>query len=82
MHFVTYVAWFLLTSVGVSADDIPDLEQKAIQPPCEDDAFDTSFDTFVEDTLRELHVPGLSIAIVDNCKIASKVSPPQCRSLS
>ena len=82
MHFITYVAWSLLTSVGVSADDTSDLEQQPIQPPCEDDVFDPSFDIFVEDTLRELHIPGLSIAVVDNGKIASKVAPPQCRPLS
>jgi hypothetical protein len=36
--------------------------------------FDSSFDGLVEKTLRQWHVPGLSIAVVDNGKIASKVA--------
>lgn len=36
--------------------------------------FDNAFDDFVESTLRELHVPGLSVATVDNGRISSKVS--------
>ena len=35
--------------------------------------FDQAFDTLVEKTLRQWHVPGLSIAVVDNGRIISKV---------
>ena len=38
-----------------------------------DPLFNSAFDAFVEATLQEWHVPGLSIAVVDNGKIVSKV---------
>lgn len=37
--------------------------------------FDPSFDAIVESTLLKHHVPALSIAVVDNGRITSKVSP-------
>ena len=36
--------------------------------------FDPSFDALVEKTLTQWHVPGLSIAMVDHGRIASKVA--------
>ncbi len=82
MQLSTYVAWSLLLPLSVTADNVPNLEQQPIQLPHEDDPFDHNFDTFVEDTLRELHIPGLSIAVVNNGKISSKVQPSQCCPLS
>ena len=37
---------------------------------------DSDFDAFVQSTIGRLHVPGLSIAIVDEGKIYSKVAAP------
>ena len=52
--------------------------QQPVQITSEDKpAFDSSFDAFVKATLLEWHVPGLSIAVVDNGKTTSKVS--SCR---
>ena len=49
--------------------------QQPIQITSEDEPlFDTTFDAFVEATLQKWHVPGLSIAVVDNGKTVSKVS--------
>lgn len=74
MRFIFRGAWFVLTLVGVSADTVLGLPQQPIQISSDEDViFDPAFDAFVENLLQELHVPGLSIAVVDNGKIASKV---------
>lgn len=39
-----------------------------------DGPFDESFNAFVEDILDRLHVPGLSIAVVDDGIVYSKVT--------
>ena len=50
--------------------------QQPVVPAAETERWlDSDFDAFVETTLRQLHVPGLSIAIVDDGKIYSKVTP-------
>ena len=50
------------------------LSQLPIQITSEENTpFDSAFDAFVEATLLEWHVPGLSIAIVDDGKVFSKV---------
>lgn len=82
MHFMNHIAWALLTSAGTNADSPSGFEQQPLKPLGEDNVFGPSFDIFVEDTLRELHVPGLSIAVVDNGKITSKVSPTISHSLT
>ena len=78
MHAIILIVYAFLTYVGLSAQSISELEQQPIQPSSEDHVFDPSFDIFVEDLLRELHVPGLSVAVVDNGKIASKVTSALC----
>lgn len=37
---------------------------------------DATFDAIVEQLLLELHVPGISIAVIDGINITTKVSPP------
>ena len=81
MHFSNYAARVLLASVGLSAGT--KIEQQTILSPSEHDVFSPGFDSFVEDTLNQLHIPGLSIAVIDNGNIASKVItrewPSLCR---
>lgn len=77
MRLLIYVVCFLTTFVGVLSDSS---QQRPIQPTS--DPFDPSFDEYVEDLLKECHVPGVSIAIVDNGRIASKVSIPCPLSMS
>lgn len=38
--------------------------------------FDAEFDKLVQDSLKHLHLPGLSIAIVDGNQTHAKVVPP------
>ena len=74
--YQTLIACLLLTCSGVCASGRSLAAQKALSLTKDDTVFDPSFDVFVEDTLRELHIPGLSIAVVDGGKIVSKVLTP------
>ena len=69
----------LLVSVGKATLSGTLQQQQRLQTTSQDKSlFDSAFDAFVQATLREWHVPGLSIAVVDNGKVSSKVSltPP------
>lgn len=75
MRLQTCVALLPLSLAGVRADAASQLpQQPIILRSGLDEGFDSIFDDFVEKTLKEWHVPGLSIAVVDNGKIVSKVS--------
>ena len=76
MYLAAWIAGPLLASVAVSSDAETIVNQQPVQSLSEDGVFNPSFDSFVEDTLREWHVPGLSIAVVDNGNIVSKVLTP------
>lgn len=73
MRVIIQVVFCLFTFVCLSVQRNPGLVQQPIRPSNEDDVFDPSFDTFVDDLLQELHVPGLSVAVVDDGTITSKV---------
>jgi CubicO group peptidase (beta-lactamase class C family) len=75
MHPIVVTASLLFTSAGFATNGLSNSRQQPVQQTTKDNAFDSSFDRFVEGVLRELHVPGISVAVVDNGKIASKVSP-------
>jgi hypothetical protein len=75
MRCVICALLILLSVVNVGKATLSGTLQQLIRPPSEDKpVFDSAFDAFVQATLREWHVPGLSIAVVDNGKIFSKVS--------
>lgn len=76
MYFTLLIAWSLWASVAVGSVAETYVSQQPVQSFYEDRVFNPSFDSFVEETLRELHIPGLSIAVVDNGNIASKVLAP------
>ena len=64
----------LLSSLSVGKVFLPESPQKPIAITSEGEPlFDDDFDVFVEATLHKRHVPGLSVAVVDNGKIISKV---------
>lgn len=73
MYRRTSILWLVLINTGFSNYGTWGSEQQPLGPSSEDNPLDPSFDIFVEDTLRKLHVPGLSIAVIDNGKITSKV---------
>lgn len=75
MHQCLVAALCISALLCCQADDLTLNHQVLVQflSPT-DRAFDYAFDRFVEDTLHDLHVPGLSIAVVDSGKIASKVT--------
>lgn len=73
MHLTACVTCFLLTCRGLSSVFGLNHHQQLLESRPEDDVFNPSFDSFVESTLRDLHVPGLSIAVIEDGKIASKV---------
>ena len=59
-----------LSSIGTA-----DSRQKPLQvAPTYEAWLDPDFDNIVESTLRQWHVPGLSIAVIENGKITSKVA--------
>lgn len=74
MRLEDCIGLLTLTLAGVSADDVHSSQQPIILQSEQAEILDTAFDDFVEKTLKEWHVPGLSIAVVDNGKISSKVS--------
>ena len=74
MLLLIYTICFFSTIVGVHADTRLASQQQPIQ--ITSDSFDPSFDEYVEDLLKECHVPGVSVAVVDNGKVTSKVSLP------
>ncbi len=77
MHLSIYVVCFLSTFVSVQANARLEPQQEPIQTTSEsNDPFTPFFDAYVEDLLKECHVPGVSIAVVDNDRITSKVSLP------
>lgn len=78
MHSLISIGCLLSTFISVHGDGWPALSQQPIQPGNElnEDPFDPSFDDYVEDLLKECHVPGISIAVVDNGRIFSKVTLP------
>lgn len=63
----------LLPFLKVGKATISGQVQQPISLSNKEALFDSAFDAFVEATLQEWHVPGLSIAVVENGKIASKV---------
>ena len=77
MYPLIYISCLLSTLPGLYADAWPASEQRPMQIINENkDPFDPLFDDYVEDLLKECHVPGVSIAVVDNGRIASKVRLP------
>ena len=77
MYPLIYIGCLLSTFPGLYADAWRASEQRPIQNINENkDPFDPLFDDYVEDLLKECHVPGVSIAVVDNGRIASKVRLP------
>ena len=75
MRLENCIALLPLTLAGVRAEDVPQSQQRPIiLQDRHDEIFDSAFDDFVEKTLKEWHVPGLSIAVVDRGKISAKVS--------
>lgn len=72
MLLLIYAVSFLSTFVSVHAAAGLASQQQPIQTTS--DPFDPVFDDYVEDLLKECHVPGVSIAVVDNGRITSKVS--------
>jgi hypothetical protein len=68
-----HVICLLAVTVGVNA-----FRQQPIGTTSDSkDTFDPSFDHWVEDLLKECHTPGVSIAVVEDGRITSKVSPHQ-----
>jgi hypothetical protein len=77
MYPLIYIGCVLSTFLGVYADAWPASQQRLVQSVNENkDPFDPLFDGYVEDLLRQCHVPGVSIAVVDGGRITSKVSLP------
>ena len=75
MHYLVCAILILWPLVCASRATVLGLSQQPIQITSEENTpFDSAFDTFVEATLLEWRVPGLSIAIVDDGKVFSKVS--------
>ena len=65
----------VLSRFGVDA--APEAQQQPLQTPSETYAeFDPEFNAFVEETLREWHVPGLSIAVIDDGVVYARVRCP------
>lgn len=75
MFLLMYTVSFLSTFVSVHAAAGLASQQQQMQTTS--DPFDPVFDDYVEDLLKECHVPGVSIAVVDNGRITSKVSLPR-----
>lgn len=75
MYSLIYTVCLLSIFVSVHADAGLASQQQPIQTSS--NPFDPLFDDYVEDLLKECHVPGVSIAVVDNGKISSKVSLPR-----
>lgn len=71
-----------LLSLALASADLTAPQQQPLAFGQDDTVFDADFDRFVEEALQDWHVPGMSIAVVDNGKIESKVSlPPSFLSL-
>ena len=74
MHCLGCAILILWAWVSASKASTAGLSQQRLQTTSEDKPpFDSDFNAFVEATLLEWHVPGLSIAVVDNGKTVSKV---------
>lgn len=71
MHHVAYAVLLISSLVGISKADLLGEQQQPLQTSKRE--FDSEFDAFVEETLREWHVPGLSVAVIDKDTIISKV---------
>ena len=70
MRNASFAAYLLLLSCGVGAL----ADQNVLAPEStREGPFDKAFDRFVEETLATLHVPGISIAVVDRERTYSKV---------
>jgi hypothetical protein len=66
----TYLLLLSLSGLGIATD-----RQQPLQAASKHDSwFDLDFDKLAESTLHQWHVPGLSIAVIDNGKISSKVA--------
>ena len=66
----TLVLLLSISSIGIATDRQQPLEAASAYSGW----FNPDFDDLVESTLRQWHVPGLSIAVIDNGQISSKVA--------
>ena len=74
MYLPTYATLSFVSLLSIGIATVNGLSQQPIQITSGDNGpFDTEFDAFVEATMHVWHVPGLSIAVVDNGTIFSKV---------
>lgn len=64
---------FVLPATINAADYVPYPQQKPIEADTKS-VFDADFDAFVDKTLHQWHIPGLSIAVIDHGEITSKVA--------
>ena len=64
----------LLASLHVGAFASQEGQDRLAGVDAPEPVLSNDFDSFVEATLRSLHVPGLSIAVVDDGEVFSKVS--------
>lgn len=71
MYHVVNAILLIYSLVNVREATAAELQQQPIQAA--NFEFDSAFDAFVENTLEDWHVPGLSIAIIDHGKVFSKV---------
>lgn len=71
MYDVVNAILLIYSLVNVCGATVLEPQQQRIQAA--NFEFDSAFDAFVEDTLEDWHVPGLSIAVIDNGKVFSKV---------
>ena len=70
-HLHLVLASFLLTLCKISVSEVAQIPIQTAKDG--HPSFDAALDEFIEATIKKLHVPGISIAIVDNGKVASKV---------